>query len=78
ALRQRRLLAALEGRGHAAVIAISIDTPNEKAWQRGRLPEILDKARAHPEWSALDRARASDDPQRRLAIVHLASEVSIN
>jgi Domain of unknown function (DUF3482)/50S ribosome-binding GTPase len=78
ALRQRRLLAALEARGHAAQEAIAIDTPNEQMWQAGRLPPVLAKARAHIEWSSLNPAHALDDPGRQSQILQLASEVQID
>ncbi|QXI28244.1 GTPase/DUF3482 domain-containing protein [Pseudomonas vanderleydeniana] len=54
ALRQRQLLLALEARGHAAMNSIRIDTPADKSWREGKLPEALGKARAHPQWSSLN------------------------
>ncbi|WP_017903439.1 GTPase/DUF3482 domain-containing protein [Pseudomonas asplenii] len=54
ALRQRQLLLALEARGHAALDSIRIDTPVDKSWREGKLPEALGKARAHPQWSSLN------------------------
>ena len=59
ALRQRQLLAALERRGHAAMIPIDVrddahgaSDPATEAWRKGPLPDVLRKARAHPEWAA--------------------------
>lgn len=77
ALRQRLLLAALEARGHAALDAITLETPTQ-SWKTGRLPEALRKARAHPEWSALNQAHALDDGARRIEILNLAAKVQID
>lgn len=65
ALRQIRLLDALEGRGHAALAPIEVGgTPAGSGdevverWRDGPLPHALQRARAHPEWaSAGDDAR---------------------
>ncbi|SEH96159.1 small GTP-binding protein domain-containing protein [Pseudomonas asplenii] len=54
ALRQRQLLLALEARGHAALDSITVATPVDKSWREGKLPQALDKARAHPQWSSLN------------------------
>ncbi|MBR0567686.1 GTPase/DUF3482 domain-containing protein [Azoarcus sp. L1K30] len=73
ALRQRQLLIALEGRGHAAMtpIELSLDvTPAADAdstdWRDGRLPDALRQARAHPEW-AFEGDDDKDEAERRLA-----------
>lgn len=80
ALRQRLLLAALEGRGHAAIAPIEVgdaeatraaeDDPQAQRWRKGGLPYALEKARAHPEW-----ARDADDEQRQEAISEVADEL---
>lgn len=54
ALRQQQLLQALEARGHAAVDAIELAAPQEALWREGKLPDALQRARAHPEWSSLN------------------------
>ncbi|MDD0973589.1 GTPase/DUF3482 domain-containing protein [Pseudomonas fontis] len=54
ALRQRQLLQALDSRGHAALERIKLETPPDKTWREGKLPEALSKARAHPQWSSLN------------------------
>ncbi|MFY1665601.1 GTPase/DUF3482 domain-containing protein [Pseudomonas sp. Pseu.R1] len=54
ALRQRQLLLALEARGHAAMDSIKLETPQDKSWREGKLPDALHKARAHPQWSSLN------------------------
>ncbi|MGI4839755.1 MAG: DUF3482 domain-containing protein [Janthinobacterium lividum] len=62
ALRQQQLLAVLTRRGHAALGRIEVSLPAEQTqWREGKLPESLNKARAHPQWSSLNpRARLSD------------------
>jgi hypothetical protein len=62
ALRQQQLLAVLARRGHAAQQRIEVNTPVEQTqWRGGKLPEPLQRARAHPQWSSLNpRARLSD------------------
>ena len=64
ALRQRSLLVALDGRGHAAVKPIELDAGREGAaanadpvsarWRKDALPEAIGRARAHPEWAGAD------------------------
>ena len=64
ALRQRSLLVALDGRGHAAVKPIELDAGREGAaanadpvsarWRKDALPEAIGRARAHPEWAEAD------------------------
>ena len=79
ALRQRRLLAALEGRGHAAMAPIELGDDDvsvgtdaaPRRWREGRLPAALAKARAHPEW-----ARAGDDGDREEAVAELAEALA--
>ncbi|WP_134607603.1 DUF3482 domain-containing protein, partial [Pseudomonas aeruginosa] len=73
ALRQRQLLAALQTRGHAAIEAIRLETPEDKQWREGKLPEALRKARAHPEWSSLNgrRVGGSDRQEQIDALAEL-------
>ncbi|RXU20573.1 GTPase SAR1, partial [Pseudomonas syringae] len=54
ALRQRHLLLALGVRGHAALHSIELTTPQDKTWRKGKIPEPLSRARAHPQWSTLN------------------------
>ncbi len=80
ALRQRMLLTALEGRGHAAMAPIELggegvpdgsdDDPVSARWRKGDLPWALEKARAHPEWVQ------GDDEDRDEAIEELADELA--
>lgn len=75
ALRQRQLLAALEARGHAAQQPLRLDDLQEQAWREGRLPESLHRARAHPEWSALNPGARPQQAERQEALRHLAAEL---
>jgi hypothetical protein len=54
ALRQLWLVHALQQRGHAAMRAIQLDSPESKRWREGALPIELKKARSHAEWCALN------------------------
>lgn len=73
ALRQQLLLQALEARGHAAVDAIELAAPQEATWRQGKLPEALHKARAHPEWSALNPGARLDRAERQEQIDALST-----
>ncbi len=57
ALRQRQLLAALQTRGHAAIEAIRLETPEDEAVARRQAAGSAAQARAHPEWSSLNGRR---------------------
>ena len=75
ALRQRQLLAALAVRGHAAMDAIRLDAADDKAWREGRLPEALQRCRAHPDWSSLNPAARLQDGERQAALEALQAEL---
>jgi predicted oxidoreductase len=75
ALRQQLLLQALEARGHAAVEAINLSTPQDTSWREGKLPEALHKARAHPEWSSLNPGATLEDGDRQEQVQQLAAEL---
>jgi hypothetical protein len=77
ALRQRQLLMALEARGHAAIDSIKLDTPQDKTWRQGKLPDALQKARAHPQWSSLNPHPKLDQTERQEQIEVLAGSVLI-
>ena len=77
ALRQRQLLIALEARGHAAVDSIQLDTPQDKTWREGKLPDALHKARAHPQWSSLNPHSKLDQTERQEQVEVLAGSVLI-
>lgn len=78
ALRQRLLLSALEGRGHAALAPIEVGEggaaadgdPAARRWRREALPSVIERARGHPEW-----ARADDSEEREEAVSELAAEL---
>ncbi|WP_455229768.1 DUF3482 domain-containing protein [Geopseudomonas aromaticivorans] len=75
ALRQRQLLDALDARGHAAQQPICLDTPQAQAWREGQLPAVLQRARAHPEWSTLNGAIRGQHAERQEAIRRLAAQL---
>lgn len=75
ALRQRQLLAALAARGHAAMDAIRLDAADDKAWRAGKLPEALQRCRAHPDWSSLNPAARLQDGERQAALEALQTEL---
>lgn len=76
ALRQGRLLRALEARGHAAVGAIPLGETQpearEKHWREGKLPDALHRARAHPEWSALNPGAQLEQAERQEQLARLS------
>ncbi|MCY1499881.1 small GTP-binding protein domain protein [compost metagenome] len=75
ALRQRQLLAALQARGHAAVEAIRVESPEDRQWREGKLPDALRRARAHPEWSTLNGAKRVEQSERQEQVVRLAAQL---
>ncbi|WP_296186254.1 GTPase/DUF3482 domain-containing protein [Pseudomonas sp. UBA1879] len=75
ALRQRQLLLALEARGHAAMDSIKLDTPQDKSWREGKLPDALRKARAHPQWSSLNPHAKLNHAERQEQIEGLAQAI---
>lgn len=72
ALRQRQLVQALEARGHAAMNSIEVTMPADTSWREGKLPQSLQKARAHPQWSALNAQPQLSQPQRQEQVEALA------
>ncbi|QQQ50223.1 DUF3482 domain-containing protein [Pseudomonas syringae] len=75
ALRQRHLLLALGVRGHAALHSIELTTPQDKTWRKGKIPEPLSRARAHPQWSTLNPQPKPNRAERQEAIDELADVV---
>lgn len=75
ALRQRHLLLALGVRGHAALHSIELTTPQDKTWRKGKIPEPLSRARAHPQWSTLNPHPRPNQGERQEAIDELADVV---
>ncbi|RMO92791.1 putative GTP-binding protein, partial [Pseudomonas syringae pv. philadelphi] len=68
ALRQRQLLLALGVRGHAAIHSMELTTPQDKTWRKGKIPEPLSRARAHPQWSTLNPHPKANQGERQQAI----------
>jgi hypothetical protein len=75
ALRQRQLVLALDQRGHAAMDAVQVATPQDKTWREGKLPEALNKARAHPQWSSLNPQAKLNQAERQEQIEALVARV---
>ncbi|MNN20262.1 hypothetical protein D3C81_1335340 [compost metagenome] len=75
ALRQRQLLAALQVRGHAAIEAIHVDSPEDRQWREGKLPDALRRARAHPEWSTLNGNARVECSERQEQVARLAQQL---
>jgi small GTP-binding protein len=75
ALRQRQLLVALEGRGHAAMDSIQVDAPEDHSWREGKLPAVLNQARAHPQWSSLNPSARLGRVERQAAVERLVGEM---
>ena len=76
AIRQQRLLSALELRGHAAQNRIQMDTPLEQQWREGDLAEPLTTARAYPTWSSLNGSKSRQDQERSSAIESLTASLA--
>ncbi len=76
AIRQQRLLHALELRGHAAQAQIQLQTPQEHAWRSGDLAQPLVTARAYPAWSSLNGSKPRQDSERSEAIASLAASLA--
>ncbi|PJY95676.1 GTPase/DUF3482 domain-containing protein [Pseudomonas donghuensis] len=75
ALRQHQLMHALDARGHAAMERIKLATPQEQTWREGKLPEALNKARAHPQWSSLNPGARVNQAERQEQIDALVLEL---
>ncbi len=76
AIRQQRLLNALELRGHAAQERIQMDTPLEQQWREGELAQPLKTARAYPAWSSLNASTPRQDLERTQEIERLAASLA--
>ena len=76
AIRQQRLLSALELRGHAAQNRIQMETPLEQQWREGDLAEPLITARAYPAWSSLNGSKPRQDQERSSAIESLTASLA--
>ena len=72
ALRQQQLMVALDHRGHAAQGSVQLDALDEQTWRKGKLPEPVLKARAHPRWSTLNPQGNSRLEERQEQVERLA------
>lgn len=72
ALRQQQLMVALDRRGHAAQGSVQLDALDEHTWRKGKLPEPLLKARAHPRWSTLNPQGNARLEERQAQLERLA------
>jgi hypothetical protein len=77
-LRQRQLLAALERRGHAAIAKIDVaETTTIIKNAVAQLPKPMQRARLHPEWSAVGD-RFHDSSARQKAILALVEHEGLD
>ena len=77
-LRQRQLLAALERRGHAAIAKIDVAEKTTIIKNAvAQLPKPLQRARSHPEWSAVGD-RFHDSSTRQKAILALVEHEGLD
>ncbi len=76
AIRQQRLLSALELRGHAAQARIQMETPLEQQWREGELAQPLQTARAYQTWSSLNGRKPQQDNARTQAVEALQASLS--
>ena len=74
-LRQQALLLALARRGHAAQDSLQLPTHDPQHWRQGRLPPVLKRTRAHPEWSSLNPGYKPGRADREDALTTLVSEL---
>ncbi|KJZ48698.1 hypothetical protein VC34_03035 [Pseudomonas fluorescens] len=49
--------------------------PQDKSWHEGKLPEALNKARAHPQWSSLNAHPKLNPAERQEQIEVLAHQL---
>ncbi|WP_234710492.1 DUF3482 domain-containing protein, partial [Pseudomonas amygdali] len=61
--------------GHAAIHRMELTTPQDKTWRKGKIPEPLTRARAHPQWSTLNSHAKPNQAERQEAIDELADVV---
>ncbi|MDP3848764.1 MAG: GTPase/DUF3482 domain-containing protein [Pseudomonas sp.] len=76
AVRQQQLLSALGQRGHAAQHVIALEVGTGAKTNYAQLLSILRKARAHPEWSALNPHPTLAQAERQNLIETLAAALT--
>ena len=52
---------------------LAVEAPREDRWRKGKLPEPLERARAHPEWSSLNSGARLEQGDRRAQLDILAA-----
>lgn len=75
-LRLQQLRDLLTERAHANLQPLLLPQPDYALWQRGSLPKVLRAARAHPEWSSLNKPHRLKSAARQTAVVNLANQLS--
>jgi hypothetical protein len=55
--------------------SIQVATPQDKTWREGKLPEALNKARAHPQWSSLNPQAKLSQAERQEQVEVLAQQL---
>ncbi|KWS33683.1 hypothetical protein AL060_00710 [Pseudomonas syringae pv. rhaphiolepidis] len=55
---------------------MELTTPQDKTWRKGKIPEPLTRARAHPQWSTLNSHAKPNQAERQEAIDELADVAS--
>jgi hypothetical protein len=55
--------------------SIQVATPQDKTWREGKLPEPLNKARAHPQWSSLNPHSKLSQGERQEQVEVLAQQL---
>ena len=71
----QRLLKGFNRLDHAAMHSIKVDTPQDKTWREGKLPDALHKARAHPQWSSLNPHAKLSQAERQEQVEALAQRL---
>lgn len=75
-IRLIKLKESLAYRSHANFSPIILTNLDETLWQKGKIPKKLKSARAHPEWSSLNKGMKLHDERRQSVIENVASELA--
>lgn len=68
-LRLMQLKTILNTRSHANTMPIILTKQNESLWKKGKLPEPLNIARVHPEWSSLTNKKFKKNSLQRQEVL---------
>ncbi|QIQ21264.1 GTPase/DUF3482 domain-containing protein [Zophobihabitans entericus] len=74
-LRLQQLCASLCARSHANLQIVTLPSPEQTLWKKGKLPTILARTRSHPEWSILNKNHRTHDARRQNIIEELAKQL---